>query len=159
MPHAEPRQLLTYLLFYARFTERVLDLAAINTFFAQIPRIRQVAPLNPPLAPSYPVILMSGPEGRRERSGPGHRVRRDGGRRPSPLVQVRVIRLVHYFRTTHIIHICTSPASLSHQQRTTVRAQPLWNDTPPLPRRSHGVPPKIRALRDATVFGLTRVSP
>lgn len=50
---------------------------------------------------TYSIILMGSSERRRKRSGSGYGM----GGRSSPLVQVRIIRLVHHFRTTHYIHI------------------------------------------------------
>lgn len=58
---------------------------------------------------TYSVILMGSSEGWREWSSPGHGM----GRCPRPLVQVRIIRLVHHFRTTHYIHIHIANPSTS----------------------------------------------
>lgn len=87
---------------------------------------------------------MSGPKGRRERSGPGHGVRGNRGRPSSPLVQIRVIRLVHYFRTTHIIHICTYLASAPQTTTITKTAPSPHKSVPAF--HSHDSREKIHTL-------------
>lgn len=71
---------------------------------------------------TYPLILMCCSERWTERSSSRHWMGRYGGCSPRPLVQVRIICLVHNFRTTHYIHIhmsndpLTAPKHPSHNR-------------------------------------------
>lgn len=63
---------------------------------------------------AHPVILMRRSERGTKGPSSGHRVGRHWRRPPCPLIQVRIICLVHNFRTTHYIHIHIS----KHPART-----------------------------------------
>lgn len=115
---------------------------------------------------------MSGTKGRREGPGPGDGVRRNRRRGAGPLVQIRIVGLVHNFRATHIIPqqrtrariMIPACAELSHSQRPRRRAPAGAAETRahvvPVPRPPVRIPKRYqtRNARHLIITGIPRAA-